>query len=810
MCEYLKIGLKMSSIQIDRLREKFELLLKNKVEANLDDIYDTIDRLAEELSIHQFELEMQNQELMNINHQLLDEKEKFKELYMNAPVAYFTLNHTGNILQLNHAAADLLGVKLTSVYRTSLFPFLANDSKVKFTKYFKSIIDSEKFERIEVAFVNTKGRIIETQLSGKSSIDEHSGDLIYKIVVADISEQKKSEIELQNRNKLINHINEQMFDLVSLADTNLNYVFLSKSHKVLGYKEDEMMGKNAFEFIHPLDKEMAQIAFSSALNDGQDNGSVELRCLCADGSYIWLETIGKVLRNDDGNIENFLFSSRDITSKKDANDALMEAHNRMLAVMNHMNSMVYIVGKSNDELLFANERTLQIFGSNIIGLACWEVFGFEGNKKCSYCTRYSSHSDCKIEKVFEIKNQSNNQWYEVRYTHINWIDGRDATLFELNDITERNKAQLAIKDSEAKMGAILNSSLESIWSVNRDYEIQFINEVFQNSIFNVYGIKLEKGDNIIYKMPESILEFWKRKYDKALTNEHFVFIEEIDISIGKVYVEVSMYPIVVNDEVVGVACYGKDITSRIVAEQKLIESESKLKMMNYDKDKFFSIIAHDLKGPLGTFRSIANMMQESADDVPLQEQNELLGLMKSTSDNLYELLDDLLYWSRAQLGVMPFEIEKIDVAIITQIIVATLEPIARSKKIKLVNYIDKPMFVNADANMISTVIRNLITNAIKFTPKDGFIELSAEYEDEYLTVTIKDTGIGIGDELLEKLFRVGADIGSTKGTSGEQGTGMGLILCKEFVDRHNGMIGVQSKKGNGSKFYFKLPYKPKD
>jgi signal transduction histidine kinase len=222
------------------------------------------------------------------------------------------------------------------------------------------------------------------------------------------------------------------------------------------------------------------------------------------------------------------------------------------------------------------------------------------------------------------------------------------------------------------------------------------------------------------------------------------------------------------------------------------------------KDKFFSIIAHDLKNPFNAIVGFANLLYEAYDNFDDHQRKTFIKNICEASDSTFKLLQNLLEWSKTQTGKMEINPEKIDVEMAIRENIAVLKSAADNKKIKIKTSVPENSFVYADNNMVKAVIRNLISNAIKFTGFDGKIEISAKISGGNVEVCVADTGVGIKPADLLRLFRI-ADHFKTKGTENEDGSGLGLILCKEFVEKNGGKIWVESKPGAGSKFKFTLP-----
>jgi two-component system sensor histidine kinase/response regulator len=239
-------------------------------------------------------------------------------------------------------------------------------------------------------------------------------------------------------------------------------------------------------------------------------------------------------------------------------------------------------------------------------------------------------------------------------------------------------------------------------------------------------------------------------------------------------------------------------------EKKVELRTRELKELNATKDKFFSIIAHDLKNPFNTLLGFSELLITNINEYDKNRIGEFINIIFQTSKNAYMLLENLLEWSRSQTGRLEMTPSYIEIADLVDDNIDLVYNNASNKKLELNNRVDKKVKAYADSNMTNTIIRNLLSNAIKYTATGGKIEITSKTENNYVEVTVSDTGVGIKEENIGKLFRIDENF-STKGTNDETGTGLGLILCKEFVKKNGGDIWVKSTPGKGSNFTFKLP-----
>jgi len=249
----------------------------------------------------------------------------------------------------------------------------------------------------------------------------------------------------------------------------------------------------------------------------------------------------------------------------------------------------------------------------------------------------------------------------------------------------------------------------------------------------------------------------------------------------------------------------EEILARVKTHIKLRRQSIELQELNVTKDRFFSIIAHDLRGPMGGFMGLTDLLTEELNNMSMAEIQEFLGSMRDSASNLFKLLENLLQWARVQQGAIVFSRERV---LFRPIVIESMEMIqesAKKKGISIICDISEQLEVFADSNLIQTVIRNLVSNAVKFSTRGGTVNISAKTrEDESVEISVKDMGIGMNQNMVESLFRIDVKNGRP-GTEGEQSTGLGLLLCKEFIEKHGGNIRVESEVGKGSVFTFNIP-----
>jgi signal transduction histidine kinase len=239
-------------------------------------------------------------------------------------------------------------------------------------------------------------------------------------------------------------------------------------------------------------------------------------------------------------------------------------------------------------------------------------------------------------------------------------------------------------------------------------------------------------------------------------------------------------------------------------ELKVEERTEELQVANKTKDKFFSIIAHDLKNPFNYLIGMTGIINEYMDSMEPEELKDLIGKLQESAKNAFNLLQNLLDWARSQRDALQMNPGAVSVNLIVTNSITPLLDLALEKDIVISNKIDTQSKVMVDEYMITTVVRNIVSNAIKYTRNNGEVTFTSTEQDGMMIISVQDTGVGIPEDILNKLFKIGENV-TIKGTNDEAGTGLGLILCAEFIHKHKGKIWAESREGEGSTFHFSIP-----
>jgi len=394
---------------------------------------------------------------------------------------------------------------------------------------------------------------------------------------------------------------------------------------------------------------------------------------------------------------------------------------------------------------------------------------------------------------------------EIRLSSGVWF-GQKVVIAVGREMAERKHAEEALRVSEEKYRLLVQYSSDPIFSFDPDETYRYVNEAFAGT----FG---KKPEDIIGKTPFEIFSHEEAEKRLRLVRQVFKTGEkgEIEVKVVTAHGEEKFFITLVDPikdtqgNILWVTCISKDITLRKKAEEELKLKNELLKASSAEKDKFFSIVAHDLRGPMNGFLGLTAIMVDDIEELSAFELKEIATTMRTSAVNIYRLIENLLEWSKMQRGKINFEPQPMFLKSSLTKSIELMKDTANKKGIELRINIPDHNVVFADIHMLETIVRNLLSNAIKFSFKGGIIEISATKTGNDMTrIIVKDFGIGMPPEMVGKMFKLTENI-NRKGTEGEPSTGLGLILCKEFVEKQGGEIWAESSEGDGSSFIFTLP-----
>jgi PAS domain S-box-containing protein len=384
-------------------------------------------------------------------------------------------------------------------------------------------------------------------------------------------------------------------------------------------------------------------------------------------------------------------------------------------------------------------------------------------------------------------------------------DGNQYLIAVYQNITDRKTVERELQFERNLMVALMANIPDTIYF--KDTKSRFLR--INQSQAKALGV--EKPEDAIGKTD---LDFFDNEHSiKSFDDERKIFFEgdrlvnaqeHIKTANGWRWFTASKVPMYDNlGKIIGLAGVSRDITDIKNLESALLERETHLKQLNAEKDKLFSIIAHDLRSPFNSFLMLTEMLMDDSLPLNAEEAKKLTASMYKSAFNLYDLLENLLSWSLLQRGITVIDLSTTQLLDIVNACVENFAASITSKMLSLTVSIPDDLAVIADQNLLGSIMRNLLSNAIKFTPAHGSVTISTrELNDNEVLVSMTDTGIGMNQELRKKLFSI--EIKGRKGTEGEPSSGLGLILVKDFIEKHGGHLYVDSEENKGSTFSFNL------
>ncbi len=622
------------------------------------------------------------------------------------------------------------------------------------------------------------------------------------------------ELEMQNEELVIAKekaeiAKEKYTELYDFAPTG--YLSLTKDGKIteLNFAAAQMLGKERsrlittqFSFFVSAETKPAFNHFLAEVFRSKNKATCEVT-LTANGR-LPMHVILSGICHENG--QYCKLTAIDITERKQAEEKLKELFSRQKAILSSVPDIICEVD-NNKVYTWSNQAGFDFFGEDFIGKDA--AFFFEGEQETYKVVQplFSGNEDVFYVESWQRRKDGEKRllawWCKVLKDENGNVTG---ALSAAHDITERKQAEEALQSSHSLLNAALESTADGILIVSRDRVITRYNQKFTD----------------MWRIPQDILTRWDDdaalKFilfqlidpDSFLTKVEYLYahpekssFDQLKFKDGRIFERYSQ-PQKIGADTVGRVWSFRDITERKQAEAEIQKKNTELSQLNATKDKFFSIIAHDLKSPFNSIAGFSELLVDMARDKDYDEMEKYAGIIHQSSHRAIDLLMNLMEWARLQTGRIEFNPELFEMDNLINNVVKLLGDNATQKKIRISKTSTARVIAKADKAMISTVLRNLVANAIKFTKPGGEIIISVSENNSGLTVTVKDNGIGIPAHLSGKLFRLD-ECFTTRGTEKEQGTGLGLILCKEFIDKHGGKIWVDSIEGKGSDFKFTMP-----
>ncbi len=645
-----------------------------------------------------------------------------------------------------------------------------------------------------------------------TTVYDESGKPAYRIIsVTDISERRKVEETLRESKdhykKLFQNLNSNFAAheiILNEKGDPVDYRFLevnSAMENTTGYTASEIIGKTAKELFPQTEQywidKFAEVALTG-ISTVYENYSKEL------GRYYEL----KLYSPKKG---EFAMLSTDVTERRLAEQKLKEAKDHFELLFNLNPDAVNIIRISDRHIVSVNNGFTKLLGytpEEVVGKTTMEIkIWADINERTEivdkmlrdgFCDSFEAHFRCKDGRII----------VGIVSARIVNIYGTDHFLTVTRDISLRKQFETALRESEkvlkesqkiAGLGSYKLDFITGTWECTEILDTIFgIDPSFEKTVDGWTKLIHPQWQSMMTEYLQKNIITKKEKFDKEYKIIRWADKKELWIhGLGELFFDEDGTLHYMTGTIL-------DITNRKEAEITIQKQNEELIKLNATKDMLFSIIAHDLRSPLGSLIYTHELLCNSIKERDIDKAEEWCSTIKNTSNQTYELLENLLDWFRVQTGQMSPVFSEYDLKSIVDEVVALFSENVARKKIELHNNITivKPVFL--DREITKAIIRNLINNAIKYTPESGLITVNCVHHETNLEITVSDTGVGITEDAIEGLFTINTKK-PTLGTDKEKGSGLGLNICKDLVEIQGGKIWVESRLNKGSVFHFTIP-----
>ncbi len=643
-------------------------------------------------------------------------------------------------------------------------------------------------------------------------VKNKKGKIVAGMVVSqEITQRKLTEEALRNSEKKWKKLVNTLPDYVALYDRDGKYLFLN--HFAEGFSIKDIEGKSYTDLLTEDSKVCYQQAFEAAKKTGNTQ-CVEHDAFGDNWTIKHYESYFVPIFEKE-QFENMMVIARDITERKLADVAIRESEERFRSLLQNVSS-VSVQGyspdgttqywnKASEELYGYTEQ--EAVGRNLIEL----IIPPEMCEVVEQAILHMAQTGQPIPSSELSLMRKDGSRVSVFSSHsIVQSPGKPQELFCIDiDLTERKQIEAEILKSKQQYDTLVTQISVGVYILKTKPDRTFALEYASPRMAEMLDLSVESllaNNKTIFKAihPDDLDGFIRLNQEGIPLKRAFDWKGRV-VTKGNIrWLHISSLPQPLDNGETLWHGLIVDITERIQNESEIKLKNEELTNLNATKDKFFSIIAHDLKSPFNSIIGFSNLLIRQIEEKDYASIERYAGIIQNSSQQAMDLLMNLLEWSRSQTGRIVYTPEKINFSTSIDEVTELFFALAQQKSITIYKTIPDSISIYADKAMISTILRNLISNAIKFTNVGGEISISAEQILNDLVVSVSDNGVGMDESAIGKLFRID-ETHTTLGTENEKGTGLGLLLCKEFIEKHGGKIWVESFPGKGSKFHFSIP-----
>ncbi len=781
--------------------------------------------------------------LKNTEQALKESEEKYMKIFYNAITPIFVTSEEGNIINCNDSACKMLEYSKEEILKLNVLDIDGNENKEVLKNKLNTVAKYNNFI-FETKHISKSGKIydVDVQLTTITI----NNKLHYLSTVYDITNQKKTKLALMKSERQLKNLLDSFPDSVYVVspDFKIEYMNDKIKKRVGGDKIGQPCHKAIYnnDFIcswciyDELNKNNKIITYDMYVKQW-DKYKTIYNILLENNSKLTIlfditEKV-KAIQDLNENERYQKFTNKFLTKAIQIED-INEIYEFVSKTINRMFPEIITVYTSIDE----NEKTATI--ENIEGLD--EISIQKVNKICGYeiigqefpllknnysnykkgeliefekgLVGFSSHiftdqianelqKSLKLNKTYAIGLNFNNKLLAVsRFLTLNNYEIKNKAFLEnlvkqISIVIERKYFEKKLKISEQKFRTLIENQGEGVAILDKNENFIFVNPVSEQ----IFGV--EKGTllnrNLKDFLSKKDVDFLLKQTEKRKKGIRNTYELPITKPNGERVHLITTVTSQLDSEGKLETAFG---VFRDITELKKVEKELRLAIKT--KDKFFNIIAHDLKSPFNAILGFSEILYKNKKSFDEEKIDLITKSLYQSTKTAYELLENLLTWSRTQTNKIEYTPTILTLSSVINNNISNIEAIAMQKEIRIMNLSIDEANIYADEHMINTVFRNLISNSIKFTKEHGTIKISTKLTDNHVEISIIDNGVGISKEKINNLFKIDKNT-STKGTKNESGTGLGLIICKEFIEKNNGKIWAESDGISGSVFSFSLP-----
>lgn len=709
----------------------------------------------------------------------------------------------------NPAMCKLLGYNKTEMLELGLTSIHPKTVLERVAREFNAQIKGDKILVLDVPCKKKDGSIVYVDINSTNIIIDGRPCLVG--LFRDITQRKQAAEALRKSELRFKQIAENAQESIWEVDKNGLFTYISPVvKKQLGYEPEDIIGKKHFyDLIKPEDREKTKQAAFEIFAHKKGFRNFINNNIHKDGREVILATSGVPMLDDKNKLIGYRGVNVDITVNVQAEEQLKLSEEQYRTFFE--NAPIGIgISDMTGKLIAFNDAMLAPGGYSRDDIL--EIENVEG--------LYYHSSDREI-LISLLKEKGAVDRYPVQFKRkdgspydtllsISIININNQLRIQalVEDVPERKQAVEALRKSEQQYRFLVETANEGIF-VAQDANIKFTNPMMQeiSEYTEEEILTIPFVDHIYPDDKEMVIanHIKRLKGELEIPRYEFRILTKSKklkwVVINGTRIEWEGQPATLN--------MLTDITDFKYAEQEIKSKNEQLQKLNAEKDMLFSIIGHDLKSPFNSIIGFSDLLIEQVTQKDFEEIEKSAKIIKKSSEQTMGLLTNLIDWSRSQTGRLNYNPEHFKITHLISEIIPLYTSIAKKKSITVKKELSSDIPVYADKSMISTVLRNLISNAIKFTKQGGEIFISAKENKKEVLISVKDSGIGVPSDIIQKLFRTD-EIHSTLGTENEKGTGLGLIICKEFIEKHNGEIWIESEPNKGATFSFTLPLNSKD